>query len=321
MTDTSSNAIWSAAQRPDTFESRSHRFREEMRPVFYQWLGISPESTVLDGGCGSGVFTCYLAQGLTSGHITGFDINPGFIAYGTAKAQEMGLAGRMKLELADGFALPYEDCAFDAVTNYTYVGVLSDPEAGLKELIRVCRPGGVVSCVVASNSIPNIGWQGDYPFDGADELQRLASLESMIFTGFAFRGADWKQSRAWHACRYPKLLETCGLGDIRVYPFAHLMCYGDAAYPLDYRRQLAVAETQEEINWLQSRYAGKESIYERHGFTRGDFERLLCLLQRKLAYLKEHFDTDQSYEWHGGFNIIVTGTKRGRGSGNGLAAC
>jgi SAM-dependent methyltransferase len=309
MTDTSSSTIWSAAQRPDTFESRSHRFREEMRPVFCQWLGISPESKVLDGGCGSGVFTRYLAQGLTTGHITGFDINPGFVEYGRRKARELGLADKMTLEPADGFALHYEDSTFDAVTNYTYVGVLSDPEAGLRELIRVCRPGGVVSCVIAANSIPNIGWQGDYPFDGAEELQGLAALENTIFVGFAHSVEDWKQSSIWNPCRYPKLFELCGLTDISMAPFGHLLCYNDAKYPLEYRRQVAITETQEEIDWLKSRYSGKESIYVKHGFARGDFERLVCLLQKKLDYFEACFALDNSYEWHGGFNFIVTGKK------------
>ncbi len=311
MIDTSSNEIWKAAQRPDSFETRSHRFREEMRPVFFEWLGITPECSVLDGGCGSGVFTRYLAQGLLSGHITGFDINEGSIEFGRKKAKELDLDRRMTLETADGFSLHYVDDTFDAVTNYTYIGVLSDPAAGLKELIRVCKPGGVVSCVIATNAIPYVSWQGGYPFDGAEELQRLASLENIIFGSFARNASDFKQSDKWDAFRYPKLLEFCDLTEIRMYPFGHLICYSDAAYPLEYRRQLAISETEEEISWLASRYTGKEVIYLKHGFSRGDFDRLTQLLSVKLEYLKEHFDTDKSYEWHGGFNFIVTGRKAG----------
>ena len=194
--NTSSNEIWKAPLNPGPFESRSHRFRVEMRPVFFQWLGIAPDSRVLDGGCGSGVFTRYLAKGLKGGHITGFDINEGFIAYGKQKAAELGLQDRMTLEIADGFALGYADDLFDAVTNYTYIGVLSDPEAGMRELIRVCKPGGVVSCVDASNAIPYAFWQGGYPFEGAAELQRLARLENVIFGSFARNPADWKQPAA-----------------------------------------------------------------------------------------------------------------------------
>jgi ubiquinone/menaquinone biosynthesis C-methylase UbiE len=311
MIDTSSNEIWKAAARPDSFETRAHRFREEMRPVFFEWLGITPESSILDAGCGSGVFTRYLAKGLHTGHITGFDINAGSIEYGRKKAEELGLDSKMTLETADGFSLHYADNTFDAVTNYTYIGVLSDPAAGMAELIRVCKPGGVVSCVIAANAIPNPFYQGGYPFEGADELQRLASLENIIFGSFARIASDFKQSEKWDAFRYPLLFESCGLAEIHMYPFGHLICYSDTDYPLEYRKQLAISETEDKINWLASRYAGKEDIYHQHGFSHSDFERMMQLLSVKLEYLKEHFDTDRSYEWHGGFNFIVTGRKAG----------
>ncbi len=309
MPDTSSNAIWCAPQRPDCFESRAHRFREEMRPLFYLYLGIAPNSRVLDGGCGSGVFTRYLARGLASGHVTGFDINGDFIAYGRQKSAELGLDGQMTLQQADGFALPYADGSFDAVTNYTYLGVLSDPEAGLRELVRACRAGGVVSCVAATNNVLPAVFQGEYPFEDADELQRLADLEAVIFGHFARKASDWKQSEEWHAFRYPVLFARCGLQDIRLYPFGHLICYGDESYPQTYRRELALTQTREELAWLPHRYAGKEDIYARHGFCADDYRRLVQLLQRKLAYLESHFDTGGSFEWHGSFNFIVAGRK------------
>ncbi len=309
MSDTSSNEIWKAFQRPDSFEQRTHRFRVDMRPLLFQWLGITPESRVLDGGCGSGVFTRYLAGGLASGHITGFDINEGFIEYGRKKAEELGLGRKMTLETADGFHLHYPDNTFDAVTNYTYIGVLSDPAAGMGELVRVCKPGGVVSCVIATNAIPYISWQGGYPFEGAQELQRLAALENVIFGSYARKASDWKQSDKWDVFRYPQLFEACGLSGIHMYPFGHLICYSDSAYPLEYRKQLAQGETEEEISWLKSRYLGKEDIYAQHGFSGGDFDRLVSLLETKLDYIKKHFDADHSHEWHGGFNFIVTGIR------------
>jgi len=304
-----SNDLWKEWQNYKSFELRSHRFRQEMLPVFYYYLGIKPEYNVLDGGCGTGVFTRYLAGGLTCGKITGFDINEHFIEYGKAKIKECLLDDKVTLELADGYNLHYDDDTFDAVTNYTYIGVLSDPIAGLKELIRVCRPGGTISCVIATNKIPSIRWQGDYPFDGADRLQRLSMLESKIFSDYAHEPSDLLQSEEWHAFRYPKMFDMCGLKDIHIYPMAHIISYTDTQYPLEHRKLLVKEELSEEIEWIKDRYGKKRDIYNQHGFSDSDFNDLISLLKTKADYLEDNLETDKSYEWQGGFNFIVTGIK------------
>lgn len=307
--DTSSNEIWKAWQSHEDFERRAYRFTADMRPLFFKWLGIDADSRVLDAGCGTGVFARYLAVGMEGGHVTGFDINEGFIAYGRQKLRELGLENKVALTVQDGYSLSFADHRFDAVTNYTYVGVLSDPEAGLRELIRVCKPGGVVSCVIATNAIPPFSWQGDYPFDGADELQRLTETESRIFSKCARAATDLRQSAKWSAPRYPKLFSECALEHIRLYPFAYTLCYSDDSLPLEDRREMLACETESEFNWLASRYRDKRDIYMEHGFGDTQFERLTDLLKAKLAYIKTNFDADQSFEWRGGFNFIVTGVK------------
>lgn len=143
-----SNEFWQNQVKYDSFELRQHRFRDEMLPLFYHYLGITPQSQILDAGCGTGVFTRYLAKNLCGGSITGFDISETFIEFGKTKLVDLKLNDKVQLEVADGANLHYSDDKFDAVTNYTYIGVLSDPACGLRELIRVCKPGGVVSCVV-----------------------------------------------------------------------------------------------------------------------------------------------------------------------------
>lgn len=305
----SSNEIWKAQQNYSGFENRAFRFTDDVRPLFFKWLGISPDSHVLDAGCGTGVFTRYLAAGLGKGHIDGFDINPGFIEYGNQKLEELQLTEKAALTLEDGFHLSYEDNTYDAVTNYTYIGVLSDPIAGLKEMIRVCKPGGVVSCVVATNSIPSITWQGDYPFDGADELQALSHMEADIFARHVRKISNLHQSQEWHALRYPKMFELCGLRHIAIHPFAYTFNYNDETYPLQYRQKLLISEINDDINWIASRYDSGKEIYTEHGFDEGKYNRLLELMHRKLEYVRNHFEEDHSFEWTGGFNFIVTGVK------------
>ena len=121
MINYNSTEYWKNATNYTSWELRSHRFRDDMLPVLIKWLGISENSNVLDGGCGTGVFTRYLAKGLTSGHITGFDISQAFIDYGKEKLKELGIEQKVTLEIADGHNLHYPDNHFDAVTNYTYL--------------------------------------------------------------------------------------------------------------------------------------------------------------------------------------------------------
>ena len=268
---------------------------------------------MLDAGCGTGVFGRYLAGGLSNGHVTGFDINEGFIEYGKERLQEMSLADKMTLELADGFNLHYVDNTFDAVTNYAYIGVLSDPIAGMRELLRVCKQGGTVSCVIASNSFPVVWWQGDYPFDGADELQRLMRMENDVFREYAQndRAKNLNQDTEWHALRCPKMFEVCGLKHINIHPYAYTFNYNDENIPIEYRQNLLCDETQSEIEGLASRYEEHRAVYNRHGFTDADFARLKSLLETKLEYVKNNLENDTSFEWRGGFNFIVTGIKTG----------
>jgi len=92
-----SNEIWKNDSNYTNWELRQPRFEEEMRPVFFQYLGITPGSHVLDGGCGTGVFTRYLARGLKNGRITGFDICRNYVDYGNARIAEENLSDKCKL--------------------------------------------------------------------------------------------------------------------------------------------------------------------------------------------------------------------------------
>jgi ubiquinone/menaquinone biosynthesis C-methylase UbiE len=293
------------------YEQREYRFTDEMRPMFFKWLGIEGTSHILDAGCGTGVFGRYLAKGLTTGRVTGFDINEGFIEYGRKRLEELGLSQKMTIEVGDGFNLRYADNSFDVVTDYTYLGVLSDPMAGLKEKIRVCKPGGRVSCVVSAMSAPSIWWQGDYSFEGAQELQQLATMESDIHHKHVWKSISARlyQGTEWHERRYMKLFDLCGLTSIKLHPYAYTINYNDDTLPLEHRKNLLYDETNSEVGYLSWRYNENKEVYKEHNFGDAEFERLTELLKVKLEYVNNDFANDKSYEWRGGFIFIVTGEK------------
>ena len=95
----------------------------------------------LDVGCGPGALTAQLARRLGAANVCGA---------GALRAVRRGVPGARGVEVgrAPAEALPFEDGAFDAALSQLVVNFMSDAEAGVGEMARVTRPGGVVaSCV------------------------------------------------------------------------------------------------------------------------------------------------------------------------------
>lgn len=93
-----------------------------------------PGSHVLDIGCGTGSFASESRlQGL-NWHITGVDIAPGM-----ARAASCHLHAAA----ADAAALPFADESFHGVFSCLMLQWLPQPQAALREMLRVLRPGGI----------------------------------------------------------------------------------------------------------------------------------------------------------------------------------
>ncbi|MGI6705821.1 MAG: class I SAM-dependent methyltransferase [Clostridia bacterium] len=301
-----SNEIWKNESNYNNWELRKHRFSEEMRPIIFQYLGITPESNVLDGGCATGVFTRYIARGLKSGKIIGFDISKNLVDYGNARIADEKLSDICKLVEADGFELPFAENSFDAVTNDTYLGVLSDPVAGLKEMIRVCRKGGTVSAVFPGHSVT---WKGEYPFDFDVRLHELYERQEGIYKKHILNtSAMYFQSTEWPSSRYPKMFDICGLKDIHIYSVASSFSYSDRRWPLEYRKYQIDTGINDETRIISQRSQITE--FEKHGFTKRDFAELIELLKKKQKYLLDYIETDKSFEMNAWLTMIVTGTKQ-----------
>ncbi|MFG2983793.1 class I SAM-dependent methyltransferase [Streptomyces sp. NPDC048258] len=102
-------------------------------------VGLRPGDRVLDAGCGTGrALTPLRAAVGPTGIVLGADLTPGMLA----AAQRAGRAAEGALLLADVARLPLRDGALDAVFAAGLIAHLPDPEANLRELARVVRPGG-----------------------------------------------------------------------------------------------------------------------------------------------------------------------------------
>jgi SAM-dependent methyltransferase len=110
-------------------------------------LRLGHTQTVLDVGCGLGHWTFLLGSVLpTSVQVTGIDREPEWIQAADARAKELGIGERFRFRPGDVMALDYPDASFDLVTCQTLLMHLADPQAALRELVRVTKPGGVILC-------------------------------------------------------------------------------------------------------------------------------------------------------------------------------
>ncbi|MEU2157397.1 class I SAM-dependent methyltransferase [Streptomyces sp. NPDC019396] len=102
-------------------------------------LELRPGDAVLDAGCGTGRALPLLREAAgPGGTVIGVDLTPEMLA--AASNAGRGRAGA--LLLADVARLPLRAESLDAVFAAGLIAHLPRPEAGLRELARVVRPGG-----------------------------------------------------------------------------------------------------------------------------------------------------------------------------------
>jgi ubiquinone/menaquinone biosynthesis C-methylase UbiE len=103
-----------------------------------------PDDTVLDVACGGGIIVCAFAPHVRLA--TGIDMTPAMLERARILAAEKGVSNVAWHE-GDVSALPYEDGAFTIVVSRFAFHHFPDPPAVLREMLRVCAPGGRIVVV------------------------------------------------------------------------------------------------------------------------------------------------------------------------------
>lgn len=117
-------------------------YSTQLAPAFADFAGVERGQRVLDVGSGPGALTAELVRRLGPGSVAAVDPSEQFVA--AAGERHPGVDVR----LASAENLPYDDDAFDAALAQLVVHFMSDPDAGLCEMARVTRSGGVVAACV-----------------------------------------------------------------------------------------------------------------------------------------------------------------------------
>ncbi len=121
---------------------RSHAWRTAENSAAYLLAHLGPGLRVLDVGCGPGTITAGLARLVSPGPVVGVDA----AAEAVARAREgTGPAANLRYTVGDAYRLGHPDDAFDVVHAHQVLQHLADPVAALREMRRVCKPGGLVA--------------------------------------------------------------------------------------------------------------------------------------------------------------------------------
>lgn len=108
-----------------------------------------PHDSMLDVASGPGMLACAFAPHVR--HATGIDLTPAMLDQARAAQHKQGLAN-LSWDCGDVTALPYPDGSFDIVTCRYAFHHFPDPLAVLKEMRRVCAPGGRVVVIDSAPS-------------------------------------------------------------------------------------------------------------------------------------------------------------------------
>ena len=124
---------------------RSHSWRTAENSARYLLPHLASGMTLLDVGCGPGTITADLAARIAPGRVVAVDNAPEILEQAALNAAEAGYADRIEFATADVHALDFPDDTFDVVHAHQVLQHVGDPVQALREMRRVCKPGGIVA--------------------------------------------------------------------------------------------------------------------------------------------------------------------------------
>jgi demethylmenaquinone methyltransferase/2-methoxy-6-polyprenyl-1,4-benzoquinol methylase len=149
-----------------------------------QLRGLPSDGTVLDLACGTCDMALEVLRQRRAARVVGADLSRVMLGLAQKKVAQR-LAGRsgaapngigpVSLVNAPAEALPFADASFDAITIAFGIRNVPDFMAGLKEMLRVLRPGGR-ACILEFSTPPSKLWWKMYNYYFFNVLPRIGGM-------------------------------------------------------------------------------------------------------------------------------------------------
>jgi SAM-dependent methyltransferase len=123
---------------------RSHRWRTVENSAAYLLPHLRPGMSVLDVGCGPGTITVDLAARVSPGRVTAAEVTEDALTLARSEASARQQSN-IEFVACDVHALDFPDDTFDVVHAHQVLQHVTDPVRALREMRRVCKPGGIVA--------------------------------------------------------------------------------------------------------------------------------------------------------------------------------
>jgi SAM-dependent methyltransferase len=129
------------------------------RVAVLEALDLRPGETVVEIGCGGGVYLREIALAVRSlGSVTGFDLSSDQVAAARDHCADLE---NVRVEVGDLLALPVDESTVDAVVAVQVLEYVTDINAALAEIHRVLRGGGRL--VNVATNWGSLFWSGGDP--------------------------------------------------------------------------------------------------------------------------------------------------------------
>jgi SAM-dependent methyltransferase len=171
------------------------RYGSQLAAGLIDAAGVERGQRALDVGCGPGALTTALAEAIGVENVAAVDPSEPFV-----EACRERVPGA-DVRVASGEHLPFADGSFDAVVAQLVIQLMGDRDAGVREMARVTRAGGVLAaCVWDSGNMPLLRSFWDAALDAAP--QRAGAIDDGRRVGYD------------SPSELGALFEACGLTDV-----------------------------------------------------------------------------------------------------------